>query len=68
MSNDTQKTEAKVAAIGEVLLVADALLTLGNRLANWLEEKREVGEMTPEEEAAHDAWKEKKFAEWQRSP
>ena len=60
------KNEAKVAQITEILLVTDLLLTAANRLTNWLAEKREVGELTPEEEAAHDAWKEKLFAEWQR--
>ncbi len=66
MSTDKQKTEAKVAAIGEILLIADGLLTASNRLAKWLEERREVCDMTPEQEVAHDAWKEKMFASWQR--
>mgnify|MGYP003345446755 CR=1 FL=1 len=49
----------------EIIAALDASLTLANRLAVWLGEKREIGEMTPEEEAAFDAALEKTFASWQ---
>lgn len=65
MSNETQNSP-KVAAVAEIIMAVDGLLTLANRMRSWLQEKREVGEMTPEEEVEYDAWKEKKFAEWQK--
>ena len=68
MSEPTKDQQLKVAALGEVILVADALLTAANRLTMWLQERREVGEMTPEEEKWHDAWKEKLFSSWQHRP
>jgi len=54
----------KESAVLEAILIADGLLTLAGRMSKWLAERREVGEMTPEEESAHDAYLERKFAEW----
>ena len=66
----SQDTEKKVASLGvlEAIAALDAALTLTSRLAAWLESRREVGEMTPEEEAAMDAANEKMFANWQKKP
>jgi hypothetical protein len=46
------------------LAILDGLLTAASRLEAWIASKRMLGEMTPEEEAAHDAHKAKLFAEW----
>jgi hypothetical protein len=64
----SQETEKKVAFMGplEAIAIADGLLTLANRIGKWLEERREIGELTPEEEAALDAHLEATFAKWQK--
>lgn len=67
----SQNTEKKVASLGvlEAIAALDAALTLASRVSKWLESRREVGEMTPEEEEAMDAANEKLFAQWQtRTP
>ena len=51
----------------EIIAAIDSLLTLSNRLIGMVNDKREVGEMTPEEEVAFDAALEKRFASWKKS-
>jgi polyhydroxyalkanoate synthesis regulator phasin len=48
----------------EIIAAIDAALTIANKLTKLVQEKREVGEMTPEEEKAFDEALEKKFASW----
>ena len=52
----------------EIIAAIDGLITLTNKLVQMVQDKREVGEMTPEEEAALDAALEKKFASWKKAP
>ena len=48
----------------EIIAAIDAALTLANRLTQWLEQKRELGELTPEESDALDALIEQKASKW----
>jgi len=63
MSNETQNKQNMTILQG--LAILDGLLTAAARIESWINSKRELGEMTPEEEAAHDARKAKIYAEWQ---
>lgn len=52
----------------EIIAAIDAALTIANRLSKLVQEKHEVEEMTPEEEAAFDAALEKRFESWRSIP
>jgi len=60
-----QKEQRLASAVLTGLMVADAALTLASRIGRWVQARKEVGELTPEEEAALDVYLENKFSEWQ---
>jgi hypothetical protein len=62
---DLELAHKRSMTILQGLAILDGLLTAASRIQSWLASRREVGEMTPEEEAAYDAFKAKRFEEWQ---
>jgi len=62
--SDPNQAKANMTIL-QGLAILDGLLTAAARIESWINSKRELGEMTPEEEAAHDARKAKIYAEWQ---
>lgn len=49
-----------------IFAALDAALTITESLSHWLQSKRVVGELTPEEEIALDERLERMFANWNK--
>ena len=62
----TSETKLPMSTFLVVLAAMDGALTLIERGTAWLAHYRsEVGELTPEEDAAQEAFEERRFALWQ---